>query len=48
MRDNYLDSMSQRGLPVYVAETIGWLAHPGSAGVTGNVVRVCGQGPIGA
>jgi 3-oxoacyl-[acyl-carrier protein] reductase len=43
-----MNSMSQGGLPVDVAETIAWFAHPGSAGVTGNVVRVCGQSLIGA
>ncbi|MEU4619904.1 3-oxoacyl-ACP reductase [Actinoplanes sp. NPDC023801] len=43
-----LNSMSQGGLPVDVAETIGWLASPGSATVTGNVVRVCGQSLLGA
>jgi 3-oxoacyl-[acyl-carrier protein] reductase len=43
-----MNSMSQGGLPVDVAETIGWLASPGSAGVNGNVIRVCGQSLIGA
>jgi 3-oxoacyl-[acyl-carrier protein] reductase len=43
-----MNSMSQGGLPVDVAETIAWLASPGSAGVTGHVVRVCGQSLIGA
>jgi 3-oxoacyl-[acyl-carrier protein] reductase len=43
-----MNSMSQGGLPVDVAETIAWLAGPGSAGVTGNVVRVCGQSLLGA
>jgi 3-oxoacyl-[acyl-carrier protein] reductase len=43
-----MNSLSQGGLPVDVAETIAWLAWPGSAGVTGNVVRVCGQSLIGA
>jgi 3-oxoacyl-[acyl-carrier protein] reductase len=43
-----LNSMSQGGLPVDVAETIAWLASPGSATVTGNVVRVCGQSLLGA
>jgi 3-oxoacyl-[acyl-carrier protein] reductase len=42
-----LNSVSQGGLPVDVAETIAWFAAPTSAGVTGNVVRVCGQGLIG-
>jgi 3-oxoacyl-[acyl-carrier protein] reductase len=43
-----LNSMAQGGSPVDVAETIAWLASPGSAGVTGNVVRVCGQSLLGA
>lgn len=43
-----LNSLSQGGLPVDVAETIAWLASPASAGVTGNVVRVCGQSLLGA
>ncbi|HET6214234.1 MAG TPA: 3-oxoacyl-ACP reductase [Micromonosporaceae bacterium] len=43
-----MNSMAQGGLPVDVAETIAWFASPGSAGVTGNVVRVCGQSLLGA
>jgi 3-oxoacyl-[acyl-carrier protein] reductase len=43
-----MNAMSQGGLPVDVAETVAWFAHPGSAGVTGNVVRVCGQSLLGA
>lgn len=43
-----MNSMSQGGLPVDVAETVGWLASPASAGITGQVVRVCGQSLIGA
>ncbi|MFF5297385.1 3-oxoacyl-ACP reductase [Paractinoplanes globisporus] len=43
-----MNSMSQGGLPVDVAETISWYASPGSATVTGNVVRVCGQSLLGA
>ena len=43
-----MNSLAQGGLPVDVAETVAWLASPGSAGVTGNVVRVCGQSLIGA
>jgi 3-oxoacyl-[acyl-carrier protein] reductase len=41
-------SLVQGGQPVDVAETIAWLASPASAGVNGNVVRVCGQALIGA
>jgi 3-oxoacyl-[acyl-carrier protein] reductase len=43
-----MNSLSQGGLPVDVAETIGWLASPASGGVNGNVVRVCGQSMLGA
>ena len=43
-----MNSLSQGGLPVDVAETVAWFAAPGSAGVTGNIVRVCGQSLIGA
>jgi 3-oxoacyl-[acyl-carrier protein] reductase len=43
-----LNSMAQGGLPVDVAETIAWLAAPGSGTITGNVVRVCGQSLLGA
>jgi 3-oxoacyl-[acyl-carrier protein] reductase len=43
-----MNSLSQGGLPVDVAETVAWLADPGSGGVNGNVVRVCGQALLGA
>ena len=43
-----MNSLSQGGLPVDVAETIAWFASPASGGVTGNIVRVCGQSLIGA
>jgi 3-oxoacyl-[acyl-carrier protein] reductase len=43
-----MNSLSQGGLPVDVAETIAWLASPGSGTITGNVVRVCGQSLLGA
>jgi 3-oxoacyl-[acyl-carrier protein] reductase len=43
-----INSLSQGGLPVDVAETVAWFAEPGSAGVTGQVVRVCGQSLLGA
>ncbi len=43
-----MNSMAQGGLPIDVAETIAWYAHPGSSGVLGNVVRVCGQSLLGA
>lgn len=43
-----MNSLSQGGQPIDVAETIGWLAHPASGGVNGQVVRVCGQSLLGA
>jgi 3-oxoacyl-[acyl-carrier protein] reductase len=43
-----MNSLAQGGLTVDVAETIAWFANPGSAGVNGQVVRVCGQSLIGA
>jgi 3-oxoacyl-[acyl-carrier protein] reductase len=43
-----LNSMSQGGLPLDVAETVAWLSNPASAAVTGNIVRVCGQMLLGA
>jgi 3-oxoacyl-[acyl-carrier protein] reductase len=43
-----MSSLAQGGLPIDVAETIAWLAHPASGAVNGNVVRVCGQNLLGA
>ncbi|HEY3758887.1 MAG TPA: 3-oxoacyl-ACP reductase [Solirubrobacteraceae bacterium] len=43
-----MSSLAQGGLPVDVAETIAWLAHPASGALNGNVVRVCGQNLLGA
>lgn len=43
-----MNSMSQGGLPVDVAETIALFAAPSSTGLNGNVVRVCGQSLLGA
>ncbi len=43
-----MNSMSQGGLPVDVAETVAWYASPASSGVNGNIVRVCGQSLLGA
>ena len=42
------NTLVQGGQPIDVAETIAWLASPASAGVNGNVVRVCGQALLGA
>jgi 3-oxoacyl-[acyl-carrier protein] reductase len=43
-----INSLRQGGLPVDVAETVGWLAEAETGGVTGQVVRVCGQSILGA
>lgn len=43
-----INTLRQGGLPLDVAETIAWLAEPGSGGVNGQVVRVCGQSLLGA
>ncbi|MRV71599.1 3-oxoacyl-ACP reductase [Duganella sp. FT92W] len=43
-----LNSVQQGGLPRDVAELITFLCTPGAHGITGNTIRVCGQGLIGA
>jgi 3-oxoacyl-[acyl-carrier protein] reductase len=43
-----MNSMSQGGQPVDVAETIALFAATASTGLNGNVVRVCGQSLLGA
>lgn len=43
-----LSSLGQGGLPVDVAEVIGFYLSPQAAGINGNVVRVCGQSLLGA
>ena len=43
-----LNSLSQGGLPVDVAETIAYFASDAQSSVSGNVVRVCGQSLLGA
>ncbi|MFC7492234.1 MULTISPECIES: 3-oxoacyl-ACP reductase [unclassified Knoellia] len=42
------NSLQQGGLPIDVAETIGYFAWDANRAVTGNVVRVCGQMILGA
>ena len=42
------NSLGQGGDPIDVAETIGYFLDPASAGVTGQVIRVCGQNLVGA
>lgn len=43
-----LNSLSQGGQTVDVAEAIAYFASNGSAAVTGNTLRVCGQNLLGA
>jgi 3-oxoacyl-[acyl-carrier protein] reductase len=43
-----MNSMSQGGQPVDVAEAIAWLSSPGSQAVSGNVIGVNGQMLLGA
>jgi 3-oxoacyl-[acyl-carrier protein] reductase len=43
-----INSLHQGGRPVDVGETVAWLAEPTNGGVTGQVVRVCGQSLLGA
>ncbi|MEH0057834.1 3-oxoacyl-ACP reductase [Auritidibacter ignavus] len=43
-----VNSLSQGGLPVDVAEAIGFLLSDQSAGINGRTLRVCGQAVMGA
>ena len=43
-----LNTLRQAGLPIDVAETIAYLAAPGSGHVNGQTLRVCGQSLLGA
>ncbi len=43
-----MSSLGQGGLPQDVAEAVAWLSQPGTGGVSGQVLRVCGQSVIGA
>jgi 3-oxoacyl-[acyl-carrier protein] reductase len=43
-----LAALGQGGQPEDVAHTISFLSQPGSAGITGNVLRVCGGALLGA
>ncbi|MEO6701654.1 MAG: 3-oxoacyl-ACP reductase [Jatrophihabitantaceae bacterium] len=43
-----LSSLQQAGLPVDVAETIAFLSQSAAGGVSGQVLRVCGQNLVGA
>lgn len=43
-----LNSLSQGGLPVDIAEAVTFFASPLAAGVNGQTLRVCGQNFVGA
>jgi len=43
-----MSSLGQGGYPEDVASVVAFLSTPGAGGLSGNVVRVCGQGLIGA
>jgi 3-oxoacyl-[acyl-carrier protein] reductase len=43
-----MNSLRQGGLPIDVAEAVAYLAAPGSGGVNGQTLRVCGQSLLGA
>jgi 3-oxoacyl-[acyl-carrier protein] reductase len=43
-----LNSLQQGGLPGDVAEAIAFLASDAAGGITGEVLRVCGQNLVGA
>jgi 3-oxoacyl-[acyl-carrier protein] reductase len=42
-----INSLSQGGLPVDIAEAVAYLCHPGSSGLSGQTLRVCGLNPLG-
>lgn len=41
------NAFGQGGLPLDVAEAIGFFCHPSAQGLNGNVLRVCGQSLLG-
>ena len=43
-----MNSLRQGGLPIDVAEAVSFLAAPGSGGINGQTLRVCGQSLLGA
>lgn len=43
-----LNSLKQSGKPRDVAELITFLCTPGASGISGETIRVCGQGLVGA
>jgi len=43
-----LCNLAQGGLPADIAELVTFLASPGAAGITGEVIRICGGNYVGA
>jgi len=43
-----MSALGQGGLPIDVAQALVFLASPGAQGMTGQILRVCGGGLIGA
>ena len=43
-----VNTLRQGGLPSDVAETIAFLSSDAAGGINGEVLRVCGQNPVGA
>lgn len=43
-----VNSLKQGGQPEDVAQLVAFLSSPGSYGITGNTIRVCGQSVMGA
>lgn len=43
-----MNSLRQGGLPIDAAEAVSFLAEPGSGGINGQTLRVCGQSLLGA
>jgi len=42
-----MNSLSQGGLPLDIAEGISFLCHPASQAISGNILRICGQSLLG-
>ena len=43
-----MNALNQGGQPQDVAEAVAWFAQPGSGGISGQTLRVCGQSLLGA
>jgi len=42
-----MNSLSQGGQPLDIAEGVSYLCHPGSQALSGNILRICGQSLLG-